>query len=240
MLSKWAFTFTGENAATTIADEMPAHYQMYFSALSVALFINSLLAFVASYFELAWAQKLSTFTGLLTTIVAIILAVVNEVTSNSILGRMVEDEDTTAQRGRQECLSVIAQLNQGTLMSLGCPAKYTSTSFGPLGDSSLKCAKNFIASVWEPNVGRLVQDHTQQYGCLNVNCCEFAQTFIDARFNLVTVALIVLALFLLHFIVNQQYMLKIISKYEARILQHNYDCVNFGILVALALTFGII
>lgn len=57
---------------------------------------------------------------------------------------------------------------------------------------------------------------------------------------MVSVACIVLTLFLLHFIVNQQYMLKIISKYEARILVHDYDCMNFGALVALAVTFGIL
>ena len=78
VLVKWALTFTGENAAATIADEMPENYLLYFSALSIALLVNSLLAFAASYFEIAWAQKLSIFSSLLTTVAAIVLVVVTK------------------------------------------------------------------------------------------------------------------------------------------------------------------
>lgn len=172
LLIKWALTFTGENAAATIADEMPENYLWFFCALSIALLVNSLLAFAASYFEIAWAQKLSILSTTLTILAAIILTVVNEITSASILSRMVVGADTTAMQSRQECLSVIAQLNQGTLMSLGCPAKYTSHSHGPLAESSLTCPKSDIASIWEPNVGHLVKDQTLQYGCLNAMCCD--------------------------------------------------------------------
>ena len=88
VLTQWSFTFTGENAAATIVDEMPDKYQWCFYGLSIMLIVNAALAFTASYFEIAWTQKLAAFSCVLSFIAAVALAVINEITSASILSRM--------------------------------------------------------------------------------------------------------------------------------------------------------
>ena len=46
------------------------------------------------------------------------------------------------------------------------------------------------------------------YGCLNSECCDEVATFIAGQFNLITVALLVMIIFLGMFLVNQWYLIK--------------------------------
>jgi len=59
---------------------------------------------------------------------------------------------------------------------------------------------------------------------------------IAGRFNVMTVSCIVLIIFMLLFIVNQQYMLKVIQKYHFRFLNHNGDMMAFFMIL---LTIGL-
>jgi hypothetical protein len=60
---------------------------------------------------------------------------------------------------------------------------------------------------------------------------------IQGRFSLCTVTCIVLAIYLFYFIVNQQYMVKIISRYQARILNHNGDTVSLFLIMGCLLAY---
>ena len=63
------------------------------------------------------------------------------------------------------------------------------------------------------------------------------KTIISSRFTLVTVACIVIALYLVYFIVNQQYMYKVTSRFNVRFLNHNGDCFYMGCLLAMVASF---
>jgi len=102
-------------------------------------------------------------------------------------------------------------------MENGCQMKYTSYS-EKLSD--LTCPKGEISKIWEDNLNLLVEDQKLVYGCVNQNCCQQAKTIIAGRFNIMTVSCIVIMIYIVLFIVNQQYMLKVIQKYQIRFLNH--------------------
>lgn len=119
-------------------------------------------------------------------------------------------------------------------MSHGCQGKYLSYSADV---QSLTCPKSQISRIWENNVNLLIQDQKEMYGCINAACCEQAKTIVGGRFSLVSVACIVIAIFLSYFIINHQYMNKIASRYQARFLNHNGDCFYLFWLCLLATSF---
>ena len=108
-------------------------------------------------------------------------------------------------------------------MENGCQLKYLSYA-AALED--LTCPKGEVSRIWEDNLNLLVQDHDDMYGCVNQDCCTQVKALIAGRFNVVTVGCIVTMVYLLLFIVNQQYMLKVIQKYQIRFLNHNGDVGN--------------
>ena len=82
----------------------------------------------------------------------------------------------------------------------------------------------------------LTQDQKVMYGCMNTYCCEQVTTNLGAKFDVVTVSCLVVLLYMLFFIVNMQYMLKVISRYNIRFLNHNGDHGNLiftTVLIAL-------
>lgn len=101
----------------------------------------------------------------------------------------------------------------------------------------MTCPKSQVSRIWENNVGLLVQDQKDVYGCLNGSCCDQVKTIIQSRFNILTVACIVMAVFLSYYIINHQYMNKISSRYQARFLNHTGDCFYLFWLVLLATCF---
>ena len=77
-----------------------------------------------------------------------------------------------------------------------------------------------------------------QFGCMNTDCCDQVTTSLSAKFDVVTVSCIVVLIYMLFFIVNMQYMLKVIQRYNIRFLNHNGDYGNIlTILVLFALLF---
>ena len=105
-------------------------------------------------------------------------------------------------------------------MTYGCPSKYLEFN---KDETKLTCDKQNIARVWEDNINLLVQDQTYNYGCLNTECCSQTETLITGRFSVVIVACTVIAIYLFIFIINQQYMLKVIRRFNIRFLNHNGD-----------------
>jgi hypothetical protein len=72
---------------------------------------------------------------------------------------------------------------------------------------------------------------------LNQDCCGTIKSIIGGRFNIVTVTCLVITVYLLIFIVNMQYMFKVISRYNIRFLNHNGDHFNLVLLLVAGLTF---
>lgn len=71
---------------------------------------------------------------------------------------------------------------------------------------------------------------------MNTDCCEQVTTTLSAKFDVVNVSCIVILVYMLFFIVNMQYMLKVIQRYNIRFLNHNGDHGNLiTIFVILAL-----
>lgn len=58
---------------------------------------------------------------------------------------------------------------------------------------------------------------------------------MQSRFNLVTVGCFVLAVYLVHFMISQQSLLKVIQRYDARILVHDFDCQNLLLITILTI-----
>ena len=83
----------------------------------------------------------------------------------------------------------------------------------------------------------LVQDQKIVYGCLNQDCCSQVKSIVGGRFNIVTVTCLVITVFFVLFIVNMQYMFKVISRYNIRFLNHNGDHFNLGLLLLACLVF---
>lgn len=173
--------------------------------------------------------SISTMLTFMVLIMLVGLAVSNEVTSKMIMDKLEMDD-----KNNYNCYFVVAQFSQESLMQNGCQAKYLSYSNDV---TTMSCPKSQISRIWENNVNLLVQDQRDLYGCLNGSCCDQVKTIITSRFNVITVACIVTAIFLSTYIINHQYMNKIASRYQARFLNHSGDCFYFFWLVLLAATF---
>ena len=106
-----------------------------------------------------------------------------------------------------------------------CPLKYTSYHSEI---DKLTCKPSEIARIWEDNVDMLVEDQREDYGCLNMDCCSQLDILITGRFSVVTVSCMVIAMYLGYFIINQQYMIKVTSRYNAAFLNHNGDFLNLA------------
>ena len=113
-------------------------------------------------------------------------------------------------------------------MSYGCATKYNSFSDDT---TKLECPKVEIARIWESNVNMLVEDQKDMYGCINQECCTQVNTIITGKFSILSVCNLLTALYLFLFIVNQQYMVKTISRYQIRHLNHNGDYLNFMLVL---------
>jgi hypothetical protein len=101
----------------------------------------------------------------------------------------------------------------------------------------MTCPKEEVSRIWEDNVNLLAQDQKTVYGCLNKSCCQQVQNIITGRFNVVTVTILVIVLYLVIFIVNMQYMFKVISRYNIRFLNHNGDHFNLALILVATLMF---
>lgn len=112
--------------------------------------------------------------------------------------------------------------------------KYTSYE---VNLQDMNCPKEEVTRIWEDNQNLLVQDQKIVYGCLNQDCCSQVKSIVGGRFNIVTVTCLVITVFLVLFIVNMQYMFKVISRYNIRFLNHNGDHFNLGLLLVAALVF---
>lgn len=123
-----------------------------------------------------------------------------------------------------QCSFVMPSFSQEILMTHGCPAKYTSFS---ADTSRLKCSPESISLIWEDNINLLIKDQKENYGCLNMSCCDTLDILINGRITAVVAACLVTIVFLCYFIINQQYMIKKLKKYNIRnIFNHNGDILN--------------
>ena len=101
----------------------------------------------------------------------------------------------------------------------------------------MTCPKEEVSRIWEDNQNLLVQDQKSVYGCLNQDCCKQVKTIIGGRFNIVTVTCLVITIYLLIFIVNMQYMFKVIQRYHIRFLNHKGDHFNLALTLAAVAVF---
>lgn len=66
-----------------------------------------------------------------------------------------------------------------------------------------------------------------------MECCQHADTIISGRFAMVQVANIVMVVYLMLFVLNLQYMAKVVKKYNIRFLNHKGD-VKYLVLLLLS------
>ena len=225
LIVQYSINFDGPAASSVITEDMPWHFHERYYIVGFLLLAISLVAFMGSYYEFQFLFTINTLICSIGIIALIILAITNEVTSSMIRGNL-----------DSKCSFAIPQFSQDMLMEFGCSAKYKTTA-EKIQD--LTCPKEQIARVWESNINLRIEDQKDTYGCVNQECCVEVKAMIQGRFSMLTVSCIVLALFIFYFIVNQQYMVKVIQRYQARILNHNGDTISlFIIFVCILLYVG--
>ena len=102
----------------------------------------------------------------------------------------------------------------------------------------MHCANGEKARIWEDNLDMLTADQVDKYGCLNMDCCDELESFISSRISVITVANIVIAVFLVYMIINSTYMEKVVDKYPGASNQnHSGDSISGFIILGLALSF---
>lgn len=69
------------------------------------------------------------------------------------------------------------------------------------------------------------------FGCLNMDCCQQVENIISFKFSTLSACCLVLAFYLVLFISNQNYMVKVISRYQIRFLNHRGDLFNFAMIL---------
>jgi len=126
--------------------------------------------------------------------------------SNQVMSQMI-----SSQIDNGMCSFIMPSFSQDLLMRNSCPQKYVSHA---VNTSDLRCSKGEIARIWEDNINMLVEDHDDKYGCLNMDCCDELDSFISARISIITVANIVIAIYLFTIMINNQYVAKVVSKYN--------------------------
>lgn len=188
------------------------------------LIVASAIAFIASYVEL---QLLLLINNLVVTFAIVSLGYL--VFHNHITSQLISSDMDT------QCPFVMPSFSQETLMTHGCSTKYSSFSTDV---TRLSCPPEDISLIWEDNINLLIKDQKENYGCLNLGCCDTLDIMISGRFSAVTATCIVLIIFLSYFIINQQYMIKKLRKYNSRnILNHHGDLFNAGATGVLVLIF---
>ena len=71
------------------------------------------------------------------------------------------------------------------------------------------------------------------YACINTECCSQVQILVTSRMTVLTVSCIVGAIFLLMFVINSQYMVKVMARFSTRWLNHRGDLLYCGPFVIL-------
>ena len=215
--------FDSLNSSEVILENIPWHYHNRFFIAGFSVLFIAIFSYFAAFYEINMMFSINTLLSSICIIGLIVLSVTNEVTL-SMISEKVDDK----------CLFVLPHFSQDFLMERGCEMKYTSFETN-LQDMS--CPKEQVTRIWEDNINLLAEDQKVVYGCLNQDCCSQVSNTITGRFNIVTVTLLVIVVYLLIFIVNMQYMFKVISRYNIRFLNHNGDHFNFGLIAVATLLF---
>jgi hypothetical protein len=188
--------FDSGNAPEVLLENIPWHYHNRFFLAGFFLLFIALFSYFAAFYEVNLMFSVNTVLSSIAIIVMLVLSITNEITS-SMIAEKIDDK----------CLFILPQFPQDFLMERGCEMKYTSTS---LNLQDMTCPKEDVTRIWEDNQNLLVQDQKIVYGCLNQDCCRQVKSIIGGRFNIVTVTCLVITVYLLLFIVNMQYMFKVI------------------------------
>lgn len=223
IITGMCINFDNMNSSSIINDNMPwKFHERYFLVSGVLVFI-ALFSFVASFYEVSILFTVNNLTCTLSILGLILLGATNEVTSSVISEKMTN-----------KCDFVLPVFSQDMLMSYGCRAKYTQFEEDI---SKLTCPKQEQTRVWEDNVDLLIDDQKTFFGCLNTDCCTQVQILVSSRLTVLTVSCIVAAIYLFMFIINSQYMVKVMARYNTRWLNHHGDTLYFAPFLVILVSF---
>ena len=215
--------FDNANSSSVINDNMPWKFHDRYYMVSGVLVFISLFSFFASFYEVSILFTVNNLTCTLAMVGLILLGAGNEVTSSLISEKM-----------NNKCDFVLPVFSQDMLMSYGCNAKYTSFEDDV---TKLTCPKIEQTRVWEDNVDLLIDDQKTMFGCLNTECCTQVQILVSSRLTVLTVSCIVTAVYLFMFIINSQYMVKVMARFNTRWLNHHGDALYLAPFLVILTAF---